>query len=88
MFPVKKRPNVIPIEKEIDARYLESVLKDREIPYNIVSYHDSAYAGLFQLEHGWGHVEVPADRVEEAEQLYREVVAAGPTDSTVDHPEE
>jgi len=82
MFPVKKRPNVIPIEKEIDARYLESVLKDREIPYHIVSYHDSAYAGLFQLEHGWGHVEVPSDRVEEAERLYKEVVEAGPEGST------
>lgn len=80
MFPVKKRPTVIPIEKEIDARYLESVLKDREIPYTLVSYHDSAYAGLFQLEHGWGHVEVPLERVEEVEGLYREVVEAGPAD--------
>ena len=78
MFPVKKRPNVIPIEKEIDARYLESVLQDRGIPYTLVSYHDSAYAGLFQLEHGWGHVEVPHERVEEVEQLYREVIEAGP----------
>ena len=81
MFPVKKRPNVIPIEKEIDARYLESVLQDREIPYHMVSYHDSAYAGLFQLEHGWGHVEVPHERVGEVEQLYKEVVEAGPADS-------
>ncbi|MCF7915617.1 MAG: hypothetical protein K9L66_10665 [Spirochaetaceae bacterium] len=88
MFPVKKRPNVIAIEKEIDARYLESVLKDHGIPYHMVSYHDSAYAGLFQLEHGWGHVEVPADRVEEVEQLYREVVAAGPRDSTEESSEE
>ncbi len=78
MFPVKKRPNVIPIEKEIDARSLESVLQDREIPYTLVSYHDSAYAGLFQMEHGWGHVEVPLERVGEVEELYREVVDAGP----------
>lgn len=82
MFPVKKRPNVIPIVKEIDARYLESVLEDHEIPYHMVSYHDSAYAGLFQLEHGWGHVEVPLDRVEEVEQLYKEVVEAGPEGTT------
>ncbi len=81
MFPVKKRPNVIPIEKEIDARYLESVLQDHEIPYHMVSYHDSAYAGLFQLEHGWGHVEVPLERVEEVEQLYKEVLEAGPEGS-------
>ena len=88
MFPVKKRPNVIPIEKEIDARYLESVLQDHEIPYHMVSYHDTAYAGLFQLEHGWGHVEVPLERVEEAEKLYQEVVEAGPENSTEDSPED
>jgi hypothetical protein len=88
MFPVKKRPNVITIEKEIDARYLESVLKDHEIPYHMVSYHDSAYAGLFQLERGWGHVEVPLERVEEVEQLYRKVVAAGPSDTPEDTSDE
>ena len=88
MFPVKKRSNVIAIEKEIDGRYLESVLKDHEIPYHMVSYHDSAYAGLFQLEHGWGHVEVPEDRVEEVQKLYSEVVAAGPRDSSEKTPEE
>ncbi|MFW6361907.1 MAG: hypothetical protein ACOC2R_09170 [Spirochaetota bacterium] len=81
MFPVKKRPNVIAIEKEIDARYLESVLQDREIPYHMVSYHDSAYAGLFQMEHGWGHVEVPLEQVNEVERLYKQVVEAGPEGS-------
>ena len=25
------------------------------------SYHDSAYDGVFQLSHGWGFVEAPAE---------------------------
>ena len=76
MFPVKKRPTVIPIDRELDADYLKSVLKDREIPHTFVSYYDSAYGGIFQLQNGWGHVEVPMDRVEEVKRLYREVKEA------------
>ncbi len=73
MFPVKKRPTVIPIDRELDAEYLKSVLKDREIPHTFVSYYDSAYGGIFQLQNGWGHVEVPIEHVETVKQLYDEV---------------
>lgn len=76
MFPVKKRPNVIPIDREIDAEYLKSVLEDRQIPHTFVSYFDTAYAGIFQLQNGWGHVEVPMEYVEEVKKLYQEVMDA------------
>ena len=76
MFPVKKRPNVIPVDRELDAEYLKSVLEDREIPHTFVSYYDTAYAGIFQLQNGWGHVEVPMEHVEEVKRLYREVMEA------------
>jgi len=80
MFPVKKRPNVIPIDQQIEAAYLESVLKDRKIPYVLVSYYDTAYAGLFQTQNGWGHVEVPLEHADEVKNLYTEVKKAGPAD--------
>jgi hypothetical protein len=78
MFPVKKRPNAVPIDKEMEANFLEMVLKDRDIPYVFVSYHDTAYDGIFQLQHGWGHVEVPMEYVEEVQQLYEEVKHSRP----------
>jgi hypothetical protein len=78
MFPVKKRPNVISIDQQIEAAYLESVLKDRDIPYVLVSYYDTAYAGLFQSQDGWGHVEVPMEHADEVRTLYTEVKKAGP----------
>lgn len=87
MFPVKKRPTVIPIDQEIEAAYLESVLKDRRIPYVFVSYYDSAYAGLFQAQNGWGHVEVPLDYVDEVENLYDQVKKAGLAPSNGEPPE-
>jgi len=73
MFPVKKRPNVIPISLEIEAEYLKSILKDNDIPSVFVSYYDTAYAGLFQSQNGWGHVEVPMDHAEEVKRLYAEL---------------
>lgn len=73
MFPVKKRPNVIPIDKKLDAEYLEAVLKDKQIPHVFVSYYDTAYAGIFQFQNGWGHVEVPMEHVEEVKELYQKV---------------
>ncbi|HDQ13563.1 MAG TPA: hypothetical protein ENN41_01965 [Sediminispirochaeta sp.] len=72
-FPIKNRPNTIGIARQLDAEYLKSVLDDLEIPYHMVSYHDSAYAGIFQFQNGWGHVEVPPEYVEEVTRLYQEV---------------
>ena len=49
------------LENEIEAGLLESILTGREISFNIMSYHDSAYDGLFQLHKGWGAVYGPTE---------------------------
>ncbi|MCL5935270.1 MAG: hypothetical protein M1543_02085 [Firmicutes bacterium] len=48
------------LENEIEAQLLESILKERDIPFLIRSYHDMAYDGLFQTQKGWGSVYTPA----------------------------
>jgi len=53
------------IENFIEAQVLESVLKEREIPYRIRSFHDTAYDGLFQFQKGWGEIYAPTERKEE-----------------------
>jgi hypothetical protein len=78
MFPVKPRENVIPIETELEANFLEEVLRDRDIPHVFISYHDSAFNGIYQMQHGWGHVEVPKEHAEEVKRLYEEVKASSP----------
>ena len=60
---------ILELENEIKARLLESVLRGREIPHYIRSYHDSAYAGLFQLHRGWGHVIAPEVFEDEIKQI-------------------
>jgi len=53
------------IENLIEAQVLESALKEREIPYRLRSFHDTAYDGLFQFQKGWGEIYAPIDRKEE-----------------------
>ena len=47
------------LDNEIEAQLLDSILEEREIPHLMVSYHDTAYDGLFQTQTGWGHVSAP-----------------------------
>ncbi|MBW2097142.1 MAG: hypothetical protein JRI80_19990 [Deltaproteobacteria bacterium] len=47
------------LENEVEARLIESILKEREIPHMLRSYHDTAYDGLFQTQKGWGEIRAP-----------------------------
>jgi len=44
----------------LEAQLVESILKEKEIPCRIRSFHDTAYDGLFQFQKGWGEVYAPA----------------------------
>ena len=50
---------VASLENEFEAQLLDSILKEREIPHRVTSYHDTAYDGLFQTQLGWGYVSAP-----------------------------
>ena len=47
------------LEHEVEAERLDVELNHQGIPHVMVSYGDSAFDGLFQAGHGWGHVEAP-----------------------------
>ncbi len=53
------------IDNEIQANYLNEVLKDKNIPHRLQSYHDSALNGLYQTSKGWGIIEAPKEYKEE-----------------------
>jgi hypothetical protein len=48
------------IEDEIEARLMESILEERDIPHLLISFHDTAFNGLFQSQKGWGKINAPA----------------------------
>jgi len=60
------------LENEIEARLLDSVLNERNVPHRITSYYDNAYDGLYQTQKGWGHISAPSAYLEEI----REVIAS------------
>ena len=53
------------IENSIEAQVLESVLEERDIPFRLRSFYDTAYDGLFQFQQGWGEIYAPEERKEE-----------------------
>ena len=56
---------IVVLNNEIEALLIESILRERNIPHRIKSYHDSAYDGIFQAHKGWGHIEAPLSYKEE-----------------------
>ena len=68
---------ILVLENEIEARLLESVLKERNIPHRVRSYHDSAYDGIFQAQKGWGVVMAPPEYEEEIRSIYDDLPVEG-----------
>jgi len=56
---------IVVLDNEIEARLMDSILTERNIPHRLKSYHDSAYDGIFQTQKGWGHIEAPVSYTEE-----------------------
>lgn len=67
---MEKLEIVLELRNEVEARLLESLLKERDIPHVIKSYHDSAYDGLWQQQLGWGHVDAPQRFKDEIHEIY------------------
>ena len=65
---------IVELNNEVEAKLIESVLIERDIPHLIRSYHDSAYDGLFQAQMGWGHLEAPARYEEEIAQICNDLL--------------
>jgi len=64
---------VIVLDNEIEAQLLDSILAERDIPHLMVSYHDTAYDGLFQTQKGWGHVSSPSSFKQEILEILHEM---------------
>ena len=59
----------VTLDNEIEAGLLESILKERDIPHLMRSYHDTAYDGLYQTQKGWGVVNAPESYREEIKEI-------------------
>ncbi|MDH3330580.1 MAG: DUF2007 domain-containing protein [Desulfobulbaceae bacterium] len=64
--------NLINPENAAEAHALQSLLEQHGIRAGIVSFHDTAYDGLFQAQYGWGVIRVADQDFAEAQRIVRE----------------
>jgi hypothetical protein len=64
--PVK----ILTFNNEFEAMLLDGLLKEKDIPHIIRSYHDSAYDGLWQMQISWGHLEAPEEYSDEILEIF------------------
>ena len=60
---------VATLENEIEARLLDSILNERNIPHLITSYYDTAYDGLYQTLKGWGYISTTKAYFKEIQEI-------------------
>ena len=72
-MPMEDYIKVAILDNEVEARLIDSILKEREIPHMLRSYHDTAYDGLFQTQKGWGEMRAPQYYEEEILAIIDEV---------------
>jgi len=70
---VAKFKKILVLDNEVEARLLDAVLEEQQIPHLMRSYHDRAYDGLWQQQQGWGHVEASEDHKEQILAIYEDL---------------
>ncbi len=60
------------IEDALEAAYIRSVLNEKNIPYNITEYTDSAYKGFLETKYGYGILEAHIEFKDQILQLLKE----------------
>lgn len=64
---------ILVFDNEFEAKLLDEILVEKEIPHMIRSYHDSALDGLWQTKSVWGHMEAPEEFREEILRIFKEM---------------
>ncbi len=75
------------LDNMVQAHVLESLLKEQGIPHLVVSYHCSAYDGIFQDQKGWGHLEAPEEHEGRILELIEQLKSQTGQDARRESPE-
>ncbi|MFP4362752.1 MAG: hypothetical protein ACLFR1_02655 [Spirochaetia bacterium] len=60
------------LPNQVAAKEIEAVLTDEGIPYVLVDYTSTPYNGLFTPQMGYGHIEVPSEYFQEAQEVFED----------------
>jgi len=64
---------------DCEADVLKKILAEHGIAAKAVSFHDTAYDGLFQAQRGWGVLRVAEEDYDQALEVIAEWKAAAPS---------
>ncbi len=64
--------NLIQPENSAEAQALQSLLSQNGIQSQVISFHDTAYDGLFQAQYGWGVIRVKEADLSRAKKIVQE----------------
>ena len=70
--------NLVKPENEAEAIALKAILEQHGIQAKIVSFHDTAYDGLFQSQYGWGVIKVKEADYLLAQNIVTEWIESSP----------
>jgi hypothetical protein len=70
---MEKTVKILILKNAVEANLLEEILKEKEVPCIIRSYHDLAYDGLWQTQTAWGQLDAPEEFKEEILKIYYEI---------------
>ena len=71
-----KAVKILDLNNEIEAVLIDGLLKEKNIPHLIRSFHDSAMDGLWQIQSGWGQLMAPEEFRNEILKIYEEMSEA------------
>jgi len=67
---------VLTFENEAEARLIEAVLVEEDIPHYIRSLRDAAYGSAWPHPGGWGQLEAPLEHHDRIRVLYADIVSS------------
>jgi hypothetical protein len=70
---IKMNIKILVFNNEFEAKLLNEILNEKNIPHIVRSYHDSVYDGLWQMQSSWGHLEAPEEYRDEILQTYNQM---------------
>ena len=71
--------NIYKPANDAEADVLQSVLKEHNVYSEVVSFHDTAYDGLYQSQYGWGVIKVSEEDKSVAQKIINDWKMAAPS---------
>ena len=71
--------NIYTPANDAEADALQSVLQEHNIYSEVVSFHDTAYDGLYQSQYGWGVIKVNEEDTSVAQKIINAWKMAAPS---------